>query len=202
MINNPIQSIQTIQDTLHQFSSVSYYKLNTTKSIVLPIHLPPQMTARLKSTLPYMWASTSIPYLGIQIAPNPKQLTELNYLTFSRNLPTLLNSLCSTGLSTLGRIASFKMIILPKLLYLFWTLILSLPRSLLTSIQSQLTKYIWNSKPPRCAGYILTRHQSKGGVSLPHIDNYYYYASILDQIYHWWHPAPEKIWSTIEAFYP
>lgn len=69
MVTNPIRSLRAIQDTLHQFSSVSYYKLNTTKSVVFPTPLPPQMAARLKSNTPYMWASTCIPYLGVQIPP-------------------------------------------------------------------------------------------------------------------------------------
>lgn len=45
------------------------------------------------------------------------------------------------------------------------------------------------------------RHHNKGGVRLPNICTYYY-AAILDQMYYWWHPSPNKTWSDMESFHP
>lgn len=83
---------------------------------------------------------------------------------------------------------------------LFCTVPIPIHHSFLTSIQKKITRYIRDTKPPRCAHHILTRHQKRGGVSLPHIQTYYY-ASILDQLYYWWHPTPNKTWSIMESAY-
>lgn len=39
MVSNPNLSLQAIQETLHQFSSVSFYKLDINKSLILPMYL-------------------------------------------------------------------------------------------------------------------------------------------------------------------
>lgn len=101
----------------------------------------------------------------------------------------------------MGRIASFKMIILPKLIYLFRTVVLPIPNALFSSIQRQITRFAWDNKPPRFAHHILMKHHNKGGVGLPNICTYYY-AAILDQMYYWWHPSPNKTWSDMESLHP
>lgn len=82
-----------------------------------------------------------------------------------------------SSLSTLGTIALLKIIILPKLIYLFCTF----NQTFFTSVEGHMTQFIWNKKPPRCANYILTRHHKQGGIGLLHICTYYY-ASTLDQL--------------------
>lgn len=183
LITNPAHSMPAIQDIIAQFSSASFYKINSSKSLILPLNLTHVQQSLLEGSLPYSWTKHSIPYIGIKLAPSLPELYDLNYRAFQKLLPQLLNQLRTTGLSKLGRIASFKMLILPKLLYLFRSVILPVPHFFFTSIQKQLSRYIWETKPPRCAHYILTRHHKKGGLSLPHIQTYYY-ASILDQLYY------------------
>lgn len=90
------------------------------------------------------------------------------------------------------------MLILPKLLYLFHTLIIPILHSYLTVLQKQITTFVWDSKPPRCANSTLTRPHYMGGVGLPHIGTYYHITA-LDQIYYWWNTTLEKIWSIIET---
>lgn len=53
MISNPILSLPAIQEILHQYSSVSFYKLNSTKSLILLLQLPPRQQSLLQENLPY-----------------------------------------------------------------------------------------------------------------------------------------------------
>lgn len=54
MVSNPDCSLQAIQETLHQFSSVSLYKLNSNKSLILPLNLSDEQESFKKEPLLYL----------------------------------------------------------------------------------------------------------------------------------------------------
>lgn len=87
VISNPNQSLQAIQEILHQFSSVSFYKLNACKSLILPMNISEQEELLLKQKIPYTWVTQAIPYLETKLSPNPHQLYDLNYRDLQKRLP-------------------------------------------------------------------------------------------------------------------
>lgn len=86
LIINPSQSLAAIQEVLHEFSFVSYYKLNATKSLILSLHMPQLLISQLQKTFPLVWADQSIPYLGIQLTASNSQICDLNYKAFLQHL--------------------------------------------------------------------------------------------------------------------
>ncbi|CAI9563252.1 unnamed protein product [Staurois parvus] len=61
----------------------------------------------------------------------------------------LLKATGKTELSWLGRLAAFKMLILPKLLYFFRTIPILIPHSYFSKLDIAFKKYIWNGRKPR-----------------------------------------------------
>lgn len=132
------------------------------------------------------------------MTPHSSQLYKHNFKPFLESLPQQLSYLKSQELSTAGRIATLKMLILPKLLYLFRTLIIPLPNTFLSSVQKLFTQYIWNHKPPRCSLTIMLKHRRQGGMGVPNVLSYYK-ACVMDQIKYWWTPSKHKSWTLMES---
>lgn len=91
--------------------------------------IPEEIRIKLVPRFPYIWEKEGIKYLGIILTPKPEDLLTANYIPFQKSLQTKLNNLASLELSLLGRLAAFKMQILPQLLYLFRTLPITITNS-------------------------------------------------------------------------
>jgi len=89
-------------------------------------------------------------------------------------------------ISLIGRINSIKMVVLPKLLYLFQCLPLFIPLSFFKALDSVISSFIWNGKHPRLRKVYLQRPKCNGGMSLPNFKFYYWAANIRNTLY-WWH---------------
>lgn len=96
-----------------------------------------------------------------------------------------------------GRLAAYKMLILPKLIYYFRALPIPLPTSFFTTMQKQLSRFVWVGKRARCLPHIQSKHKSVGGMSLPVLKDYYI-AAILDQLKNWFAKPITKPWCQIE----
>lgn len=96
-----------------------------------------------------------------------------------------------------GRLAAFKMLHLPLILYLFRTLPIPIPNFFFRSLQTLLNKCIWQGSKPRCAHSTLIKHKSAGGSGTIDFRDYYT-ALLLDQLTEWFQPCPTKLWCIIE----
>lgn len=105
-------SLHTIQRILCDFSAVSYYKVNETKSQVQGINVPPKLQCSHNQEFFYEW-SPLIKYLDIHITQKVAQLFQINYKLCV--LP-LHRKPYPDGICTIARIAAFIMIVLSKLL--------------------------------------------------------------------------------------
>lgn len=136
MLTNPSSSLIEVQKTL-TWLMVSYYKVNDSKSYILDLGIDAIMRNLLQQTLPYTWADTSISYLSIQLTRSIKTLFQHNYLPLHTKLQQDLQNLDSCEFSWMGRLAAFKMIQLPQVLYIFKTLSIPIPASYFKSKQIQ-----------------------------------------------------------------
>lgn len=98
----------------------------------------------------------------------------------------------------MGRIISFKMMVLPKILYIFRTVPISLPAFFFNKLDTSLRSFIWKGKTARIAFSTFIRQRSKGGMGVPVIKDYYK-AALLDQLKTWFDPSPEKQWVLLEC---
>lgn len=79
-------SLPNLMEEQAAYSQVSNFKLNYTKSEILPIMISPVMAAALKGAFPFAWASSSIRYLGIQLTSSLEALFTHNYTPLLKKL--------------------------------------------------------------------------------------------------------------------
>lgn len=197
MLSDPERSLPATCDILTQFSLISYYKINESKSQILAIHVDRNLGQTLRLNFPFAWATDTIPYLGIKIPHHTSNLYKANFLDLFPKLSLELNKLKVSEISTTGRIAALKMFIVPKLLYLFRTVPIFLPKSFFQKITSMFSWFMWNKKRPRCAASVMTLSRVRGEMGSPNMPNYYK-ASMLDHVQFWCRPSPQKAWSIME----
>lgn len=129
MLTDVEKSLASVHNALTLFNQVSYYKINNSKFLILDLEIPKSTKKKLISSFTYVWNQTGIKYLGVTLTPQSKDLVTANYLPFLTTLKSKLHNLAKTELTWTRRLASFKMLLLPQLLYLFGTLPIPIPNS-------------------------------------------------------------------------
>lgn len=131
--------------------------------------LSPKVQYRLQSDFPFSWQEFSLPYLGINL---PKKMSHL----ISANFPPLLKStqldidrISKVENTWWGRIVLYKMLILPKILYIFRTLPVLIPKTTIQKFHKQMNNYIWQKKRHRLPFHTMSRHPRLGGMGLPNL---------------------------------
>lgn len=198
MLSNAGPSLASAQRILSAFGEISYYIVNETKSIILPLGLPRDLQTTLQGKFPFPWAKDYISYLGVSLTKSVSSLVKAKFTPFLNTFPKELNRISKTFLPWSGRLATFKILLLPQLLYLFRTLPIPIPLSFFTSIQSTLGKFIWQEGKVRCSRVNLMKHRLAGGMGLPIIKDYYT-ASLLAQLRTWFTPKSSCPWYEIES---
>lgn len=92
-------------------------------------------------------------------------------------------------LSLAGRIAILKMLVLPKLLYLFANIPVPFTRAFFHKIRSTALSLIWAGVIPRITWSLLVRPMSKGGLRAPDFELYTLCAQ-AQYLQYWIHPIP------------
>ena len=116
-LQNPITSITETIQTIETYSKISEYSINWSKSTILPLNMN-KLNDKTK-TLPIPVCTNYITYLGIKISPKLSELFKLNFNPFTKTITDDLQRWTNLPLSLLGRIATIKMTVLPKINYLF-----------------------------------------------------------------------------------
>uniref|UniRef100_A0A3B3B502 Reverse transcriptase domain-containing protein n=1 Tax=Oryzias melastigma TaxID=30732 RepID=A0A3B3B502_ORYME len=169
-------SIESLNKLLHTFGRFSGYKINNSKSALLLLN----EAERKGSTIPTQFTHTpeGFTYLGIKITPNWEDIVAKNYEPLMKEVEELLDRWRPMPVSMIGRINIIKMSILPKFLYLFQSIPLSLPASFFTTLRKFFSNFIWNSRRPRLRLSLLYLPYDRGGLKVPNM-KFYYWATQL-----------------------
>lgn len=85
-LTSPETSLDRTQQLLNEFGNISYYKLNITKSSILPIHIRNNMFHILKTKFPFQWATKYLKYLRLNLSYPSSSV-------FDHNYPALINTI-------------------------------------------------------------------------------------------------------------
>lgn len=192
-LSNLTESIPRCLEIFDDFSNLSGYQINWSKSVLMPlndsgknINLPPNIPVVSEFT-----------YLGIRISTSLQQIVKQNYTVIFNNIKDDLQKWAPLNLTIQGRIATVKMNILPRLNFLFAMLPLSPPQTLFPDLKRLISAFVWNNKRPRIKISLLQQPKPKGGLSLPDL-KLYFWAFQIKSLRVWMDKNSKVTWRSLE----
>lgn len=113
-----------------------------------------------------------------------RSLVEDNYLKVKKELSRELEGWQSTQLSWLGKIATIKMMVLPKLIFLFQTIPILMKPFFFSEQNKLVSKFVWAGKKPRVKLKNMQHVKERTGLGVPNWQ-LYYQAAALTWIREW-----------------
>lgn len=109
------------------YGYISHLKINYTKSEAMNLTFPTNTLTQAQQNNPFKWVSGALKYLGIGLTPLLSNIFSQNFRLMLRQIELNLSKWSVKFFSWFGRAAITKMVILPRLLYLFHTLPINIP---------------------------------------------------------------------------
>ncbi|KAJ1195074.1 hypothetical protein NDU88_004357 [Pleurodeles waltl] len=180
-ISNPAKSGPRVLQILSLFAEASGLILNPNKSLLVPLHRS-RDCVDWQHNIPVR--RNSFKYLGIHISLLPELTWELNMTPLTKRIRTDLQRWKTLPLNLLGRIALYKMMILPRVLYLLQNFPHPIPKRWFSEMDSLARQFMWNDTRPRLALKTCQRDVYDGGLGMSNI-HYYLLAMHLLVINDW-----------------
>ena len=118
-MENPIDSIKSLLELIHEIKKVARYKSNVQKSVAF-LYTKNEATERpMKKLIPFTNAPRFIKYLRINLTKDVKDLNAENYRELMKETEEDAKKWRNIPCSWIGRINIVKMSILPKAIYTF-----------------------------------------------------------------------------------
>lgn len=197
-MTDPADSVPPLYQCLQEYSAASGYKINLTKSEVLPLNTQDLDIRTI--TEPLKLCPGGFKYLGINIRKVYDKVLKDNYLSLLEKIQADTQRWIDLPLSLIGRVNIIKMNVLPKLIYLFQCIPLNVPKSFFKEINKATSSFLWQNKTPRVKLTTLQAPYTKGGLNLPNF-RCYYLASQFRPIWTWLHAESSEVrWLSIEQY--
>lgn len=114
-----------------------------------------------------------VKYMGVDLTNKNIDLLKNNYEKLGKKINEDLLKWNQLNLSLLGRIATIKMNILPRMLFLFQTIPIIMKRQYFLYWKKAITNFIWAGEKTRIKYKILCDARERGGFQLPNLELYY-----------------------------
>ena len=126
-IENPKDSIRKLLELISEFSKVSGNKINTQKSLPF-LHTSNEISeGEIKESIPFIIATKRIKYLRINLPKQTEKLYTENCKTLMKEIKDDIHRWTDIPCSWVERVNIVKMTILPKAIYRFSVIPISLP---------------------------------------------------------------------------
>uniref|UniRef100_A0A670J9A9 Reverse transcriptase domain-containing protein n=1 Tax=Podarcis muralis TaxID=64176 RepID=A0A670J9A9_PODMU len=176
-VEDPRESIKEILDEMEKFGSLAGFKLNKRKTKMIVKNMDQDKIEYLQQQTEIEVAK-KVKYLGIWLSNKNIDLYQNNYTPVWKGLKKDMEGWARLKLSFWGRISMVKMMVLPKLLFLFQTIPIIKGTKDFNEWKKVITRYVWEGKKPRIKYKLLTETKERGGFALPDIRLYYEAACI------------------------
>lgn len=193
-LKDPLNSFLSLMKILEQFGMYSGYKLNITKTQILLFNCSPNQKLKEQKL---NWNAKSLKYLGVNITKNLSKLYDNNYSNIDTNITKDLERWSTYPIELIDRINAVKMNILPRLLYLFLSLPVKIPKSQFQKWDKLISRFIWAGKRPRVRYTTLQLSKENGGMALPNLKEYFHAAQMRPLVY-WCNEEYVARWKDIE----
>ena len=153
----------------------------------------------MKKSYNLSWEADYMRYLGVNIPADLSKLFSLNVVPLNNKIGEDIRRWDLIPFLNFGsRIESVKMVVLPRLLYLFQSLPLDIPDHQFQEWDKLISRYIWQGRRPRIKYKNLQLAKIKGGVALPCLKDYYI-AAQLRPLVCWCNPDYRARWKELEV---
>ena len=174
LLTNLDSSMPALSDLLVRYNVISGYKVNAQKSVAMPLNYSAENISR--NNFSFQWNAQFITYLGLKIPCQLDSIFSLNHDSLFNKVEKDLDRWVHLPISLIGRVNCIKMNILPKFLYLFQTLPVSVHNNFFKKLQKLISSFIWKRKVPRIKIKTLYNTPRHGGLKLPNFKIYYWAA--------------------------
>ncbi len=136
------------------------------------------------TALPFKIALESFKYLGVCVTKHHSDLFRYNFTPLLKRITDDLNRWSILPLSLAGRINCVKMNVLPKFLHLFQYIPVFIPKRFFQSLDTIISRFIWNRNNPRIRKSVLQKPKDMEGLALPNF-SFYYWAVNIHTLLNW-----------------
>uniref|UniRef100_A0A670K2L6 Reverse transcriptase domain-containing protein n=1 Tax=Podarcis muralis TaxID=64176 RepID=A0A670K2L6_PODMU len=182
-MEDPMGSAKEVLEEFEQFGKVAGFKLNKKKTKIMVKNMDTEVIEELQQQME-IEVVKKVKYLGIWVTPKNIDLFKNNYETVWKGIKKDLETWGKLKISFWGRIATIKMSVLPKMLFLFQNIPVVKGTKTFKEWQRVISKYIWQGRKPRIKFKLLTDAKERGGFALPDL-KLYYEASCLCWVKTW-----------------
>lgn len=147
-LSSSITSLPNLYANLQPFLEISGLKINYDKSRALNLSLQSSIQRVLKQSYQFQWEPETLLYLGIRLTQSIQTLYKHNYPALFKRLTEDLARWQIHPPSWFGRLHSIKLNILPRVLYLFRTIPVSLVRFDLLLFQKRFFSFYGGTRGP------------------------------------------------------
>ena len=159
-------SLNTTLNEITDFKSHTGFTINTSKTKILRVGALENTDFKLITQHQLSWTNEPINVLGVWVGT--EDVTERNYKDLLPKIKATLSAWSSRGLSLIGKIQIINSFIGSLFVYKMMVLP-SLPQKLISQIEAELNKFIWNGKKPKISLKVLQGNKWEGGLKLVHL---------------------------------
>ena len=187
------RSLPHLLSIFENFSLMSGYKVNWSKSATLPLNV----AAQNESSILDIPTVNHLKYLGVLIYPSLSDIIKSNYGRMAADVEGDLKKWNLLPLTFHGRISIIKMNILPRVNFISSMLPLSPSKGFWEKLHLLAANFIWNNKKHRVKLSLLQKHKDNGGFNVPNF-KLYHWSFVLRPLSQWLNPLSIVSWRSLE----